>query len=168
MYVSRTKELFYKNTKRLITLWKVRNTMRSCSMSEPKLRIVLNEKVSIPESCGDLDFKKLILEAVDEGLSLLGDCSKQALYSHIEKNLKIRKQDIPDKIEKFSDAIERIFGHSAKLLQIEIMKNLHKRVEHSFEYPAEKDDLVFIEYVKAARASARIPRKVSSSLHKLT
>lgn len=114
------------------------------------------------------DFNKIMLEAVDEGLSLLGDCSKQALYSHIEKTLKIEKEDIPDKIEEFTCAIERIFGQSAKLLEIEIMKNLYKRVEHSFEYPVENDDLIFIEYVRGARASARIPEKVSSSLHKLT
>jgi hypothetical protein len=168
MYVGRTRELFYENTKTFVTLWKVRNIMCSCSISESKSRIVFNEKVSISESCGDLDFAKLLLESVDEGLSLLGYCSKQALYSHLENNLKIRKQDIPEKIEQFSDAIEKIFGHSAKLLEIEIMKNLFKRLEHSFEYPAEKDNLIFIKYVKAARASARIPKKVSSSLYKLT
>jgi len=103
--------------------------MHSCSVAEPKLRIVLNENMSISESSGNLDFKELLLEAVDDGLSLLGDCSKQALYCYLENSLKIKKQEIPDKIEEFSDTIEKIFGHSAKLLEIEIMKNLYKKLE---------------------------------------
>jgi hypothetical protein len=100
-----------------------------------------------------------LLEAVDDGLSLLGDCSKQALYYHLESNFKIGKQDIPDKIEQFSDAMEKIFGHGAKLLQIEIIKNLYKKVKSDFEYPNKKGELVFVEYVKALSASVRIPEK---------
>ena len=144
--------------------------MCSCSTSVSKLRVVLNENGSASESCDNLYFKKLVLEAVDEGLSLLGDCSKQALYSHLEKTLKIRRQDIPDKIEEFTYVIERIFGNSAKLLEIEIMKRLYKKFEHDFEHPSEKDDLIFIEYVEAARACANASKKAPSptSLHKFT
>lgn len=166
MYASRTTKLFYKNTISL-NLWKVRSKMRTYSVSEPKLRIVLNEDVSIPKSLGDMDFRKLLLEAVEDGLSLLGDCSKQTLYNHLESNFKIGKQDIPDKIEQFSDAIEKIFGQSAKLLQIEIIKNLYKKVKSDFEYPDKKSELVFIEYVKALSASVRIPEKIPYSLYKL-
>ena len=161
MYVSRTRELFYKNTKRLVTLWKVRNTMCSCSMSEPKLKSVFNGKVSVSKSRGNLDFKKLVLEAVDEGLSLLGECSKQALFSYLDSTFKIKKQDIPEKIEEFTNAIERIFGNGAKLLEIEILRQLCKKVEHNFEYTSKRNDSFFIDYVEAVRdctnATERVP-----------
>jgi len=95
-------------------------------------------------------FKKLLLEAVDEGLSSLGDSAKQAIYVYLEKNFKIKKQDIPNKINEFTNAIEKIFGDGAKFLEIQTMRHLYEKVGHDFEYFPEKDDLLFTEYVEAA------------------
>jgi len=96
------------------------------------------------------DFKKLLLEAVDEVLSLLGDSSKHAIYFYLEKKFTIKKQDIPNKIQEFANALENIFGHGAKVLEIQIMKQLYEKVGHDFTYFPEKDDLLFTEYVEAA------------------
>jgi len=106
--------------------------------------------VSILESQRS-NFKKLLAEAVDEALSSLGDSSKQAIYFHLEKNFAIKKQDIPNKIEEFTNAIERIFGHGAKILEIQIMSNLYEKAGKDFEYFPENEDLLFIRYVNAAR-----------------
>ena len=99
------------------------------------------------------EFKKLLLETVDESLSVLGDLAKRAVYSCLEKSFEIKKQDIPDKIEGFTKAIEEIFGPGAKLLQIQIMKRLYQVAGRDFEYFPEKDELLFIEYVAAVEAS---------------
>ncbi|MGD8505748.1 MAG: hypothetical protein PVF15_03695 [Candidatus Bathyarchaeota archaeon] len=96
------------------------------------------------------DFRELLLEAVDEALSSLGDSSKRAIYFHLERDFTIRKRDIPSKIGEFTDAIENIFGNGAKILEIQIMKNLYEKVGQNFEFVPEKDDLLFTEYVKAA------------------
>ena len=97
-------------------------------------------------------FEKLLLEAVDEGLSSLGDSAKYAIYFHLEKTFKINKRNIPSKIEEFADAIEKIFGFGAKPLEILIMQRLYEKVGGVVEYPKHKD-LVFAEYVAAARQS---------------
>ncbi|MDH5451567.1 MAG: hypothetical protein OEX77_11870 [Candidatus Bathyarchaeota archaeon] len=110
--------------------------------------------VSISESQLRCDFKKLLLEAVDAALSLLGDSSKQAIYFYLEQNFTLKKQDIPNKIEEFTRAIEEIFGHGAKILEIEIIKHLYVKVGSDFEYFPEKDDLLFVEYIDAARMHA--------------
>ena len=99
------------------------------------------------------NFDKLLLEAVDEGLSSLGDSPKQAIYFYLKKEFKLDKRDIPQKIEEFTDAIERIFGLGAKFLEILIMKRLYEKVGHIFEYNREEKNLVFAEYVKAAKQS---------------
>lgn len=101
------------------------------------------------------DFKKVLLEAVDEGLSSLGDSSKHAIYFHVEKTFAIKKHDIPDKIEEFTEAIEKIFGYGAKILEIQMMKCLHEKVGHGFKYSPEKGDLLFTEYIEAARSHVR-------------
>jgi hypothetical protein len=99
------------------------------------------------------EFNKLVLEAVDAGLSSLGDSPKQAIYFYLEKAFKIKRSEIPGRIEEFANALEQIFGHGAKLVEIQIMKLLYEKVEQAFVYFPEKDDLLFTEYMEAARLS---------------
>ena len=97
-------------------------------------------------------FNKLLREAVDEGLSSLGENSKQAIYFHLEKSFNVKKQEIPYKIEAFANAIEKIFGLGANFLEILIMKRLYEKVGRSFKMHRSKD-LKFTEYVAAAKRS---------------
>jgi hypothetical protein len=74
---------------------------------------------------------------------------------HLEKNFKIKKQDIPNKFEEFTNALEEIFGPGAKLLEIQIIKHLYEKVGNDFEYFPEKDELLFTDYVEACMRSFR-------------
>ena len=94
-------------------------------------------------------FEKLLLAAIDESLSSLGGSAKQAIYYHLEKSFKIKKMEIPLKIEEFTIALEEIFGDGAKLLEIQMMKRLHEKTENTFEYSSMKNELMFIDYVHA-------------------
>jgi hypothetical protein len=96
------------------------------------------------------DFDKLLLEAVDEGLSTLGESSKQAIYFHLAKSFNVRKEEIPEKIETFAAAIEKIFGLGANFLEILIMQRLYQRVDGRLEWNVAKD-LAFAEYVAVLR-----------------
>ncbi len=124
------------------------DTCEVCLHLEPKLRSWISEETAI-ESSVDHGFRKILLEAVDEGLSLLGDLPKQALYAHLERAFSLKRQDLPYRIEEFAKAIEEIFGQGAKLLEIEIMKELYKRVGHNSVFFPDKNELVFTEYVEA-------------------
>jgi hypothetical protein len=93
------------------------------------------------------DFDKFLLETVDEGLSSIGESSKQASYFYLEKAFKFRKDDVLYKIEDFACAIE-IFGLGADFLEILIMKNLYEKVGRTVHLPEPKD-FVFTEYVAA-------------------
>jgi len=94
------------------------------------------------------DFEKLLLEAVDEQLTSLGESSKQALYFHLEKGFNIKKQEIPQKTEAFANAMEKIFGQGADYLEILIMRRLHSKI--GLEVKLSAPNLTFIEYVEAA------------------
>jgi hypothetical protein len=98
-------------------------------------------------------FGELLLEAVDEVLSSLGDSPRQAIYYYLKEVFNLSKQDIPHRIDDFSRAIEEIFGSGARFLEIEIMKRLYEKVGHSFKYSPEQNDLFFIDYVKAVMTS---------------
>ena len=111
-------------------------------MSLPQTEVVLQE--SPPRN---RIFKKLLLEAVDEALSSLGTSSKH-IYFHLEKEFNINKQNIPHKIEEFTNAIEKTFGPGARVLEIQIMKRLYEKVGPFKHFP--ERNLTFIEYVEAA------------------
>lgn len=113
---------------------------------------VLTSRKSIENS---RSFERLLLEAVDEALSSLVDSTKQSIYFYLEKIFGINRKDIPYKIDEFAKAIEKIFGFGAKFVEIQIMKNLYEKIGNHFEYLPEQDDLVFTEYVKAARSHSR-------------
>lgn len=110
-------------------------------------QICLNEKNT--ESSNN-NFEKLMAEAVDNAFSSLFNSHKQNLYSHLSRCYNINKQDIPCTIDDFVDALQEIFGPSAKLIEIEIMKTLHAMVPN-FTFIPNQSELSFTEYVKAIR-----------------
>ena len=98
-----------------------------------------------------MKFEEVLLEAIDEGLSLLGESSKQAIYFHLEKTFKMNRVDIPYRIEEFTDAIEKIFGTGAKILEIQIMRCLFKKVGYTFKHYPKQKNLTFTEYIAAVK-----------------
>ena len=98
-----------------------------------------------------MKFEEVLMTAIDEGLSLLGESSKQAVYFHLEKTFKMNRVDIPYRIEEFTDAIEKIFGTGAKILEIQIMRCLFKKVGYTFKHYPKQKNLTFTEYIAAVK-----------------
>jgi hypothetical protein len=96
-------------------------------------------------------FRRIILKAADETFSLLGKKAEQSIYSQLENTFKIAKKDIPLHIEEFARALEKIIGPGAVLLEIEMMKRLHEKVEPGFKYHTRNENLTFPEYLMAIR-----------------
>lgn len=103
-------------------------------------------------------FDKLLLEAVDEGLSSLGESSKQAIYFHLAKSFNVKRNAIPFEIVAFAEAIEKIFGLGANFLEILIMKRLHEKIGVVFDWNESKK-FVFAEYVMAAKRNFKERQK---------
>ncbi|MEM4733240.1 MAG: NitrOD5 domain-containing protein [Candidatus Bathyarchaeia archaeon] len=97
------------------------------------------------------NLEKLLNEAIDQALTKLCPQTKQAIYAHLEKQHRLSPQTIAKQPEKFVQAIERTFGPPAKLIEIEILKQLHNRVPE-FKYAPKKPNLSFAKYVKALKA----------------
>lgn len=98
-------------------------------------------------------FEQLLLQAVDEELTSLGNSVKKTIYYHLKQTFKIDRQDIPHNIDQFAQALEQIFGTGAKFLEIGIMKRLHDKAQNNIDYLPEENDLIFTEYIKAAEQS---------------
>ncbi|UCG36569.1 MAG: hypothetical protein JSV64_08220 [Candidatus Bathyarchaeota archaeon] len=109
------------------------------------------------------DFESILLEAVDEGLLALGESCKASVYFYVEQHFNVKREEIPQKIEVFSEAIEKIFGVGADYLEILIMKRLHVKIGAPFK-AGELDDLTFLEYIYAAKNRLNL----HSSVRKMT
>lgn len=96
-------------------------------------------------------FRTLLLEAVDESLSTLGEASKKAIYYHLQESFNIARQEIPEKTDEFAFAIEKMFGEGAKLLEIQIMKGLYKKTHGTLKHYHRKEELSFTQYLQALR-----------------
>ena len=92
------------------------------------------------------NFNELVIDAVDGAFSSFGEQIKQVLYSQLENKNNIKMQDIPFKVEEFSDSIREIFGLTAGLVEMRIIKLLHLRLRNYVYYP-KNNDLVFTEYM---------------------
>jgi len=97
-----------------------------------------------------------VLEAIDEGLSCIGESAKEAIYFHLEKTFGIKKREIPLRISEFSDALEQIFGLGARNLGILCIKSLHAKVQNEYEGDAATwgtPELTFEECVRIVKQS---------------
>ena len=92
-------------------------------------------------------FEKIVKTSVEEIFSSLGRSCNHALYTQLEAVFGIKKQEIPQKIEAFASALEKIFGASAKLIELRIIEKLHSKIP-DFIYSPERKDLEFTEYLE--------------------
>ncbi len=104
------------------------------------------EKQNSPEEKFDL----AIIETVDESFSSFKNLNKEVIYRRLENSFKIKKEEIPFKIEVFADAVEQIFGLAAKLIEIRIIEALCKRFPDFIFLPKE-DNIDFREYAISLR-----------------
>ena len=104
-------------------------------------------------------FDKLLVEAIDEAITSLGEPVKNTFYYRLENDLNIPKNEIPQKLEEFAHIIHKIFGIGASRLEIMFMKNLNSRVKANvqipeIEWPVSKwivMEMSFIDYVDNLR-----------------
>ncbi|MEM3731711.1 MAG: hypothetical protein QW667_07275 [Candidatus Bathyarchaeia archaeon] len=95
-------------------------------------------------------FEKLLVEAIDEALSSLGESAKHAIYFHLQDKFGITKDEIPNRLEEFTEGLEKIFGMGARFIEILIMKGLYNKVGKPLQWDESKE-LVFTEYVAVAK-----------------
>jgi hypothetical protein len=95
------------------------------------------------------EFDKLLLSAIDEALTSLGESVKQSIYFHIENKFSVARNEIPENLVEFQGGLEKIFGAGARFIEILIMKNLHSKIGRSLMM--ESEQLEFVEYVDVVK-----------------
>jgi hypothetical protein len=111
-------------------------------------------------------FGALLLESIDQAFSTLGQNVKLSIYFHLETKFALPKRDIPDRIEDFTSAVQKIFGKGSAPLEILIMKFLNEKIRCNYEWVGPKwlvPELTLEKYLKMAKLSIENKVKISIS-----
>jgi len=93
-------------------------------------------------------FKKALMEAIDEGLLMLGESGREVIYFRLKQSYALKKEDVPGHPEIFVRCLREIFGSGAEVIERTIIRSLHKKLGIEFR---EKKGFGFMEYLSEAR-----------------
>lgn len=93
-------------------------------------------------------FESLLLECIDEGLSVLGNEPRQALYQYLLTMCSLPREEIPGRVVDFTAGLRKSLGGASKVIERIILRKLFQRIGSSFR---ETVDTEFTEYVSDAR-----------------
>lgn len=88
-----------------------------------------------------------LIEAVDEGLLILGESGRKAVYFHIQNITSIKKEEISGNLEALQKGLEEIFGAGARVIETAIVRSLCQKLGIHFE---EDKDKSFVENLDCA------------------
>ena len=93
-------------------------------------------------------FESLLLECIDEGLSVLGNEPCQALYQYLLTICSLPREEIPNRVADFVAGLRKSLGGASKVIERIILRKLFQKTGSSFR---ETVDTEFTEYVADAK-----------------
>jgi hypothetical protein len=89
-----------------------------------------------------------VLRAIDDGLSVMGEEPKKALYQYLVTIHSLKREDIPWRIDEFVSGLKKALGAASKVIEKLILKKLNEKIGTTFQ---ESKGWEFSDYVEEAR-----------------
>jgi len=96
-------------------------------------------------------FREVLLQAIDDALLVPGELVRAAIYSRVEKSYRIRREEIPEKLGLFHEALQQVLGASAMVMERMIAKNLYHRLDLNFSDHEHWTVLDYVDHAKKAQ-----------------
>lgn len=109
----------------------------------------------------DTDLNEALVDAVDSGLLVLGENSRKAIYSCLEKNFKIKREEVAPKFEEFKEALEDILGSGAEILKKIIIREIQTKLELNLEEKGNFEATNHVSTIQETHKSRRHNRRAS-------
>jgi len=72
------------------------------------------------------EFNALLLCAIDDGLKqIFKKAAMKTIYSYLDKQYSLKREDIPEKLDIFIQGLENFFESGAVVVRLVILKNLY-------------------------------------------
>ncbi len=95
-------------------------------------------------------FNEVFIDSINQTFTKLGTEIKPLLYSILETHYKLDEKNLPNRTADFVAALRQIFGASAALVEVEIMKNIRQHVP-LFKYSIGNSDLDLLNYLRSLK-----------------
>jgi hypothetical protein len=123
------------------------------------------DKCELAKQNKNKNFDQILVDAIDEALSNLGENVKVAVYVQLENFFNIKKQEIPSELRDFSKALEQIFGFGVRFLEIMFVQNRHGKIKITCKWPEYEwslskwivPEVTFQEYVHLMQQDFKAP-----------
>jgi len=129
--------------------------IRSSPSQERKTALRLDQASAVKATVDAKEaFYKLLDEAIDEAFSCLGEPTRKAIYLYLKNSFGIAKQEIPNRIDDFSDALKKIFGPGARNVEILCIKSIQDkaRIDYKWDLPESfGSELTLKEYIHTVK-----------------
>lgn len=93
-------------------------------------------------------FSQLLLDSIDEGLSVLGSEPREAVYQFLRTILSLSREDIPDHVPDFAAGLKKALGGASKVIERVVLRRLFEKTGSNFR---EVPDMEFNDYVQEAK-----------------
>ena len=96
-------------------------------------------------------FDRILVQAIDEGLLVLGENTRYVIYYHIASKHGVERERIPERLEAFHEALKDIFGEGSKVIEKQIARSMYAMLDLKFR---ECDEWTIVDYANDARETA--------------
>ena len=93
-------------------------------------------------------FSQILLECVDDGLSVLGNEPREAAYQFLRTICSLPREEIPERVPEFAAGLKKALGGASKVIERLILRKLFEKTGSNFR---EVQDADFNEYVLDAK-----------------
>ncbi len=92
---------------------------------------------------------KMLIEAIDEALSILGNNAKMMVYYFLESECGLKKEDIPSNLKGFHDGLHLLFGIGANIIEKHIYSCIQNKIGVRIRIEPEQDFVEILSKLKS-------------------
>ncbi len=109
-----------------------------------------SESFGIQLNLNSLEYEPVVIDSLNQAFSKFGKEAKFIFYSFLEVDYKLSKEGESERIEALVNSIEKLFGPTSLLIEIEVMKSIHQKIP-SFEHKPGNVEFSFECYLESLR-----------------
>ena len=105
----------------------------------------------------EVNFEKTLVRTIDTQLKqVFGETGASVIYQYLQSTLSLRQEEIPRKLETFSEGLNRFLNSGARVVEKVILDGLYSDFGQEFQF---KEGYSFADYVEELKKAAKRPSK---------
>jgi len=91
------------------------------------------------------EFKRFLLQTIDENMKqIFRETATSIIYQFLESNYSLKREEIPEKLETFTEGLHDFFRSGAQMIERSILKELHANLGLKYK---SREGYRFVDYI---------------------